>query len=832
LGGDADRVRDAHPARTIPRPAPSGHEADGALQTGRFGPNLPSTSLRFSGIANADQLEKPIPPDPNGEAGIGQYVQMVNFSMAVYDKDTGAELLPPFSTNAIWEGFDGGGTVCEETNQGDPIVLFDQIADRWLISQFAFRLNAQGDPRGPYFECIAVSQSPDATGEWHRYQFLIDETELNDYPKLAVWPDAYFMSVNEFDQNRSFAYSGIKVVAFERDQMLLGGVARMVIRQRGPATGQPFGLLPSDLDGDTLPPPGSPNYFVELDANEFGTGHGDRLRIYRFLVDWTTPGNSTFTGPALVSVAPFDPTLCGSGNCIHQPDGPRLDTLSDRLMFRNAYRNFGTHESIVVNHTVAAMGNQAGIRWYELQSPVATDPWTRFQQGTFAPGSLHRWMGSAAMDQDGNMAVGYSASSSSVHPSIRYAGRLADDPLGQLGQGENSIQHGTGSQTHPEARWGDYTDMTIDPVDDCTFWYTNQFYPQTKPRAWQTRIASFTFPSCGPGDPGPTISIFNDQSLEGGNPVRFTVELSEPVSQQVTVDYSTANGTARAGSDYVTENGTVTFAATDVQETIEIVEVDDSAVEENEFFFVNLSDPSNATIDDGQAQGTINNDDVACPGREGQAGNHIVGTPAGERLRGTGGRDIICGLGGNDRLEGIGGNDVLIGGLGADVLLGGIGADLLNGGAGADNLLGGGGADRYRGGSGADRLYAGWGNDRMAGGTGRDIWLNFDSLHGTDGERVTTIRIGGGTVRDRVGDLVFHDMLATIEAYRGGGDVEHVFGSPRRDNVDTGGTEGDLVDRIRGRAGHDRLVAPRHGWIDGGAGSDYCRAEQTSDCER
>jgi hypothetical protein len=724
------------PTRTLSRPPSPGHEADGALQTERIEPNLPSIGKSFEGIANVDQApaSQSIPSSTNGEAGINQYVQLVNRSMAVFSKTNGSLLLGPFPTNDIWADFGGR---CEDSNRGDPIVLYDQIDDRWVISQFAFRLNARGDPVGPYFECIAVSQSPDATGSWHRYAFLIDNTELNDDPKLGVWPDAYYMGVNEFEQTQNFAYSGVKVVAFEREQMLTGAAAQSVIRQRGTATSaiQPFTLLPADLDGGALPPPGSPNYFVELDAGEFGGG--DRLKIYEFAVNWADPPSSTFTGPTLLPVAPFDPILCGSGNCIHQPNGPRLDTLSDRLMFRNAYRNLGGHESIVVNHTVAALGNQAGVRWYELRSPGAAP--VIHQQGTFAPGSVHRWMGSAAMDGDGNLAVGYSASSSSVHPSIRYAGRLANDPLGQLAQGENTLRHGTGSQTHPSARWGDYTDMTIDPVNDCTFWYTNQYYSATSATGWRTRIGSFKFPSCGPGDPTSTVSINNDQSLEGENPVQFTVSLSEPVDQQVTVNYATANGTAIGGSDYVAESGTVTFAALDTQETIDIVEVDDSAVEADEFFFVNLSGPTNVTIDDGQGLGTINNDDVACPGREGEAGNHIVGTAAGETLMGTGGRDIICGLGGSDVLQGVGGNDLLIGGDGPDRLEGGTDSDRLEGGTAADDLFGQKGPDSILGGAGNDLGHGQGGNDSLAGQKGNDALFGEagnDSFHG-----------GGGTDR-------------------------------------------------------------------------------------
>jgi len=245
------------------------------------------------------------------------------------------------------------------------------------------------------------------------------------------------------------------------------------------------GLLPSDVDGSTPPPAGSPDFFLNFGRNS--------LHLWKFHVDFATPANSTLTGPTSIPVAAFN-TASG----IPQPGtNQTLDTLSDRLMYRLAYRNFGDHESLVVNHSVSVGKGKnavASVRWYELRDPNGTP--TVFQQGTLSTADgIHRWMGSIAMDKLGDMAVGYSASSSSIFPSIRYTGRVPTDALGTM-QTENSIQVGRGSQLPNLARWGDYTSISVDPVDDCTFWYTNQYLKSSGTFNWSTRIASFKFPAC------------------------------------------------------------------------------------------------------------------------------------------------------------------------------------------------------------------------------------------------------------------------------------------------------------------------------------------------
>ena len=254
--------------------------------------------------------------------------------------------------------------------------------------------------------------------------------------------------------------------------------------------------MPADLDGP-LPPAGAPNTFVGVKQSL-----PQAIFTFEFRVDWTNPANSTFGLGGMpnntLPVAPFVLICPSTRNCIPQPPAGTIgvDALTGRyVMYRAQYRNFGTHESIVFNHTVDAGGSRAGVRWYEVRDPEGAP--TIFQQGTYAPNDgSHRFMGSAAMDEAGNLAVGYSVSSATVFPSIWYAGRLASDPLGTLAQGEASLVVGGGSQLSTGSRWGDYSALSVDPVDDCTFWYTTEYYATTSTNGWQSRIGSFRFPSC------------------------------------------------------------------------------------------------------------------------------------------------------------------------------------------------------------------------------------------------------------------------------------------------------------------------------------------------
>ncbi|HWY21778.1 MAG TPA: hypothetical protein VNX26_11195 [Candidatus Acidoferrum sp.] len=472
--------REVEPMKLIPLPPGlSQLQEDPVRQGSTVGLMTPTPTLNFEGLGNGQYgfSITGAPPDTEGTVGATQYVQWVNTSFAIFNKSTGALISGPTAGNTLWSGFGGG---CQNNNDGDPIVTYDKLGQRWVFSQFSVSTT-------PYLQCIAVSTTNDATGTYNRYSFQY--TDFDDYPKMSVWPDAYYETFNMFAGGTTFA--GADACAYDRAAMMAGTTATQVCFQQSTAVG---GLLPSDLDGTTAPPAGSPNYMVY-----FGTNN---LNLFKFHVDFTTPSNSTFTGPTVINVAAFNP-VCGGGTCIPQPGTTNtLDSLADRLMYRLAYRNFGSHESLVVNHSVVA-GSSGGVRWYEIQNPNGTP--VVAQQSTFAPDSNYRWMGSIAMDQSGDMALGYSVSSSSVSPSVRFTGRVPTDPASTM-ETEVNLVTGSGSESAGLSRWGDYSAMTVDPVDDCTFWYTQEYMKTTGTFNWNTRISSFKFPSCG-GTATPDFSI-------------------------------------------------------------------------------------------------------------------------------------------------------------------------------------------------------------------------------------------------------------------------------------------------------------------------------------
>jgi PKD repeat protein len=488
------------------------------------------TPTSFEGIGNVNGV---LPPDTNADVGPNHVVQTVNLSFAIWDK-SGTLLYGPADNSTLWAGFGGP---CENTNDGDPIVLYDHLADRWLMSQFAL----PNFPNGPFYQCIAISQTGDPTGAWYRYEYLYSNTKLNDYPKFGVWPDGYYMAVNQFTCSiLGCSWAGQGVAAFEREKMLLGLEAlgiKFDLYLTDPNLG---GMLPADLDGPA-PPMGAPGLFGEMDDNAWGYSP-DQLQLWEFVADWTNPSSSTFTHLVNLATAAFDSNMCGyARNCIPQPGTTtKLDAISDRLMYRLQYRNFGSYQTMVVNHAVDANGaDRAGIRWYELRNTGSG--WFIYQQGTYSPDSNHRWMGSIAMNGLGEIALGFSVSSSTVFPSIRGVGRLASDPLGTLPQGEFTIIAGSGSQTHTAGRWGDYSSMSVDPVDDCTFWYTQEYYSSTSSAGWRTRIGSFKISDCGPVNNAPTVSIVEPaegSTLSGTVNIRISASDAEDAAGTLTVQWN------------------------------------------------------------------------------------------------------------------------------------------------------------------------------------------------------------------------------------------------------------------------------------------------------
>ena len=456
-------------------------------------PKIPAPILTFDGIAFPGVGCNCAPPDTNGAVGLTQYVQMVNEAFQVFNKTSGTSVLGPNSISSLWSGFGGA---CQNGGAGDPVVLYDQLANRWVISQFASATGASPITD----ECVAVSTTSDATGTYNRYGFHLG-SNFYDYPHLGVWPDAYYMSMNVFSPDGT-NYLGPQPFALDRTAMLAGAAATFIspVGPLGPSVA-PF--LPADLDGTTLPPAGAPNTFL-------GFPSGNQYPAYHFQVDFATPSNSTFALFATPAAAGFTALCPSSTNCIPQAGGTnadRLDAIGDRLMFRLAYRNFGDHESLVGNFSVRS-GGVGAIRWFELRG-VTAGPVTVFQESTYQPDSTSRWVGSAAMDGLGNLALGFSASSATINPQIRYAGRLVGDPINTMAQGEAHLFDGGGSQLASGNRWGDYSDMTVDPVDDQTFWFTTEYYATTSSFNWRTRIGSFKLPPAGSTPtptPSPTVS--------------------------------------------------------------------------------------------------------------------------------------------------------------------------------------------------------------------------------------------------------------------------------------------------------------------------------------
>jgi len=492
-----------------PRVASDGFSGDAARQRRAGTPQIAAPTTNFEGISNRDNAAVygfgVNPPDSDGDVGPNHYVEIVNLLFAVYSK-SGAELLGPTPLGALWDGF--AVDDCTDPS-GDPIVLHDQLADRWILTQFTTR--GLDDPTLPFYNCVAISTTSDPTGSYYRYAF---STGFNfpDYPKYGVWTDTYTITTREFGPTVEY---GIGVYGLEKSAMLTGAPARVVSffldgndPEILPLVGD--GLLPADLDGTTLPEPGAAIPVVGTQDDDYVYGApSDALNVWDFTVDWAATPVASLELAAQLPVDSFDsnfPCFPTSRDCLPQPgvqDRKKfLDILSyrQRPTWRLAYRNFGGYESMVTNQSVEAAPGLAGVRWYEIRRTDAG--YSVFQQGTYAPGDgVHRWMGSIAQDGAGNMALGYSVvNGTNVYPGIRYTGRAAGDTLGLMTLGEGTIINGTGVQRTKNSRWGDYTSMNVDPADDCTFWYVNEYYTRAGQldarNGWQTRVASIRLPGC------------------------------------------------------------------------------------------------------------------------------------------------------------------------------------------------------------------------------------------------------------------------------------------------------------------------------------------------
>lgn len=479
-----------------------------------------------------------VPPDTNMAVGPNNIVQWVNGGFAVFDKS--GHTLFSVDDSTFW-----ANASCNMSGGfSDPIVQYDKVADRWIIGEVGIPLLFYPQLGLVYTQCLAISTTSDPSGSYTMWGYGFGNN-LNDYPKISVWPDGYYVTWNIFDASSS-NFLHAEACAWNRADLVNGISAPRFVCFNFPAptpTDTYASELPSDWDGATSPPAGSPNFLMDVD-----TGSG-KAHLWKFHVDYANTNNSTLTGPTTLSgVAPFTSPCPTTQDCIPQPGTTQMvDALADRLMYRLAYRNFGDHESLVLNHSVisydATYGNRVGVRWYEVRSPNGTP--AIFQQATFAPDSDNRWMASIAQDHSGNIAVGYSVSSAATYPSIRYTGRETADPTGTF-QAETTMVAGGGSQSSYN-RWGDYSALRIDPVDDCTFWYTTEYQKDNQPGNWYTRIGSFKFPSCGQTLIGTTTTLASSNTTSTfGQSVTFTATVSAPAATGSVTFYD--NGTSIGSS--------------------------------------------------------------------------------------------------------------------------------------------------------------------------------------------------------------------------------------------------------------------------------------------
>jgi hypothetical protein len=484
------------------------HSGDGALQLWKGGLSIPSTGANFEGLSNHDNFDvlgfRVNPPDSDGTVGPNHYVEEINLVFAIYDKQ-GNKLAGPFDLGSLWQDFPITDCAGES---GDPVVLYDQLTDRWLLTQFT--------SAGPnYWNCVAISTSGDPTGTYFRYAFPAGPF-FPDYPKYSNWKKSYVLTSRDFGNDGSY---GISVYALEKNRMIAGDPKARAVHFFLDSSVVPLnligdGLLPADVDGFTQPAEDAtiPVVGTQDDDASYGATF-DALNIWELFIKWRSNPEASLTLAAQLPTAPFNsifPCFPGSRRCLPQPGitdrHQYLDILSyrQRPTFRLAYRNFGSYETMVTNQSVEALPGVAGVRWYEIRRTGGT--YSLYQQGTYVPNDgVHRWMGSIAMDHQGNMLLGFSVVNGvDVYPGIRYTGRMTGDPLGQMTLGEGTVIDGSGVQTTTNSRWGDYTAMHIDPTDDCTFWYVNEYYTlagQLESRAgWQTRIASVKLPGCSAGN--------------------------------------------------------------------------------------------------------------------------------------------------------------------------------------------------------------------------------------------------------------------------------------------------------------------------------------------
>jgi len=534
---------------------------------------MQSPIMNFAGM-NLSANGAGWPPDTNGDVGSTYFIQTVNTSIGIYNKSTGA-LVSATTFDSFFGGTGITGTPCDNDNYGDPIVLYDQYSERWFILDFAWD-SSQTD--GSYFS-IAASKSSDPTGEWWQYAYRADNTLMNDYPKCGIWHDGIYITANMFQFTGSFQH--VKVWALNKSDLYSGTLNAQYITD---SAYEAWSILPTNAKGSTPPDSSAPNYMYALDADEYGSPSIDAIYAWKFDVDWTTPANTTWTGPSTMTTAAFGLTASGVPQ---QGTSNTLDSLYGRLMFPAMYRKFAAYEAVYLCH-VCEYNSLRTMRWYEIR--ISSGNSSIYQQGTYAPDSNHRWMGAIGADKYGNIAMGYSISSGSMYPGIRYAGRLSGDTLGQLAQGEATLVSGSGYQSS-YSRWGDYSSMTIDPDDDETFWYTQEYYTSSGTN-WQTRIGSFKMATT-PDTTPPVISGVSAGTITDTSAI-ITWTTDEAADSEVQYGTTTSYGSSESNSSYVTSHSiTLSGLSPSTLYHYKVISADSSSnsSESGDYTFTTASEP-------------------------------------------------------------------------------------------------------------------------------------------------------------------------------------------------------------------------------------------------
>jgi Domain of unknown function (DUF4394) len=538
--------------------------------------SMPTPISTFAGMDSVQSGCACLPPDPHGDVGPNHYIQSVNSSIKIFDKAGNALNGSNGTTyNSFFAGLAGSGTPCGlNKNQGDGVVFYDHLADRWVVSDFAF----PSFPSDSYYQCIGVSQTNDpVAGGWWLYAIQVDPanpTFFGDYPKFGLWADAYYVTMNLFSSDTSF--SGVRVIALDRASMIEGtgapnpGAVAFTI---SPATlGDAYSLVPATFRTGMNPSPGTPEYLLAIDSPRTGGVLQTAVHVWRFQVDFVTPSNSTLgLGPdhafnANITVNSFTDAYTTTTVLVPQNGtSARLDALGDKIMAPVVYQNLAGVESLWASHTVNNNLGGTGptaIRWYQFNITGSTIPAAPVQQQTFnnSGDGLWRWLPSLAVDGLGNMAISYSTSSSSSEPSIRYAGRLITDSANTLGQGEAILVAGGGHQTNSRGRWGDYSSTSIDPSDNLTFWATNEYFVSTSSSGWATRIGSFKFSSVA-GTPTPTATATASATATPTPPPPTATPTATSTPTATASETATATPTATA-TDSPTATATATPTAT------------------------------------------------------------------------------------------------------------------------------------------------------------------------------------------------------------------------------------------------------------------------------